>query len=63
MQQAQLIPPIHYESHEFKFQVVVEALPIELEGCAWALSLEDQVELVALVVLPTVLPRVSVVRH
>ena len=52
MYKAKFIPPNHYESHEFQFQLVVEVLPIELEGSAWALSLEEQVELVVLDVLP-----------
>ena len=59
MWQAQLLPPSHYKSHEFQFQVVVETLPTELEGYAWELSLVEQVELVVLDILPWILPKVS----
>ena len=59
MSQAQLLPPSHYKSHEFQFQVVVEVLLVDLEGSGWELPLEEQVELVVLVVLPWVLPKVS----
>ena len=59
MYKAKFIPPNHYESHEFQFQLVVEVLPVDLEGFTWALSLEEKVEMVVLDVLPWVLPHVS----
>ena len=60
MWKAQFIPPSCYESHEFQFHLVVEVLPVDLEGSTWALSLEEQVELVMLVFFPWVLPKVSI---
>ena len=59
MWKAQFLSPSHYESHEFHFQVMMEVLHADLEGSTWALSLEEKVELVVLVVLPWVLPKIS----
>ena len=59
MYKAKFIPPNHYESHEFQFQLVVEVLPAELEGSAWEIALEEQVELVIPTIPPWVLPHVS----
>ena len=55
------IPLTHYESHGFQSHLVVEVLPANLEGFAWEISLKEQVELVVVVVLPWVLPEVSIV--
>ena len=55
MWQAQLLPPSHYESHEFQFQDIVEVLHVELEGYEQALSLEENVELLVLAILLWVL--------
>ena len=38
---------------------MVEVLPVDLEGSTWALSLEEQVEMVVLGFLPWVLPHIS----
>ena len=61
MQKAQFLPPSHYESHEFQFQLVAEVIPTELEGSAWEVVIEEQVELVVLDVLPWVLPKLFAV--
>ena len=58
MWKAHFLPPSHYGSHEFQFQLVVEVLPIDLKGYTWAPSLKDKIKLVVLDVLPWVLPEV-----